>query len=63
MVTRTKASATSSTWTGKRMKPLLGKRTASPEAGRVTHCTWSVEPRTLSGPVTLAGRMPVMFMP
>ena len=32
-------------------------------AGKTIQRTWSVEPRTLSGPVTLAGRMPVMDMP
>jgi hypothetical protein len=34
-----------------------------PRAASTMICTWSTEPRTLSGPVTLAGRTPMIDMP
>jgi hypothetical protein len=60
---RAKISAMSSTWTSSRMRPFFGSCTGRPRAASVMICTWSTEPRTLSGPVTFAGRTPTMDMP
>jgi hypothetical protein len=53
----------SSTWIGQRIASLCGNEIGLPRAGWVMMFTWSTEPRTLSGPVTLAGRTAVIAMP